>query len=610
MANANSKSNQFNCHAFSTNATMKLLLITELISIDKETKERRLSIADKTRNTRYKVKNDVKLILVIDSSQGVRYEFIATNISITGLGCRIIAHEAMQNEDKDVLPDLVEDGIISSSRLVCNDFEVNLGRLVLRRKMRSKDYVDLAFSVIDIRIPIDGKLSQFLEVNFQTESTYFDVELNPEKFNLSSFLDQEYSNIDLFDRTRKFATFYKLYKKSDKFAYFMPRESSKGPRVNIRRKRSNGRNDYIMMGSNDYLGLSCHPKVIEAAKTAIDEYGVGATGTPPTSGTSDLHEKLCKKLASMYDKEAALVYPSGFGANSGSIACLCREQDLIVADFLSHTSIQEGIMSSRAAYRFFKHNDMDHLEKTLSENRSKYFGCLIVTEGLFSMDGTIGQMDAIVKLAKKYDARVFIDQGHCIGVLGDKGLGTIEKFNVIDSTDMVMGLFSKGLGTMGGFIAADESVIQWLKVYSKTHVFATTFPPSNAAATLAAIEIMETQPELRTKLISNVKLFVKGLVEMGALIDPNHYTPIVPIVIGDETKMGLIFQHLLNDGIFALPVVYPVVARNRCRFRFSVRADHTISDIDYVLNSLKNAFKIANFRFEDVRAKTVGSKAA
>jgi glycine C-acetyltransferase len=254
---------------------------------------------------------------------------------------------------------------------------------------------------------------------------------------------------------------------------------------------------------------------------------------------------------------------------------------------------------SRATARFFKHNDMDHLERILKENRANYNGCLIITEGAFSMDGTIGRLDEIHRLSRKYNARYFVDQAHCIGVVGKRGLGAVEKFDLKQETDIIMGLFSKAWGSVGGFVVGSRDLCDWLRVFSRSYLFATSLPPSTCAATLASIRLME-ETDLVVKLQSNIQLFRSGLRSLGADFQESHESAIFPVEIKNEQKMGRMFQSFLDDGIYVLPVVYPVVGRNRCRFRFSIRADHSISDLDFALNSLEKAMMKADITFAQI----------
>lgn len=543
--------------------------------------------------------------LVIETNMGSNSNLIVLDCSISGFSCEIKGADAISLNDE-----ISEDSIISSSKLYIDHAEHYLGRLAVRRKIFSDGCLKLALSTIDTRVPVDGQLSQHIDLDFNDKKTPFDMELPSQAFNLSSFINTDLTNSDIFDRARKFFVFYQDYKKSDRYAYFLPRMGMAGPRVELKKIREGGRTDFLMFGSNDYLNLSTHPSVINSAIEAIKKYGVGATGTAPTSGTTDLHEELSAETARLYGKEDCLIFASGYNTNIGVISGLAREQDLLIADMLSHASIQDGMNMSRATTRFFKHNNIQHLEKILSEQRSRHGGCLILTEGIFSMDGTIGNLKGISVLAKKYNARIFVDQGHCLGVLGKNGLGTSEDTNTTNEIDLIMGLYSKALGTMGGFIVGDKEIISWLRAYARSYMFATAFPPAVAAATLASLRILQEQSELRSVLKNNIQHFVKSINRNGTVVDPEHRTPIIPLVIGDENKMGKIFASLLADGVFALPVMYPVVAKNKCRFRFSITTGHSISDIDYAIFAIEKAVDKAGLSLTEISRKSKDTKSS
>ncbi|MGE4132243.1 MAG: aminotransferase class I/II-fold pyridoxal phosphate-dependent enzyme [Bdellovibrionales bacterium] len=553
-----------------------------------------MSLAKAIRLKRLNVKPGHDVSLTLEARSGRQYTLSIANCSIHGLA----AHAP---EASDFGDDFLEDDIIPASKLKFGNTEVTLGRLVIKRApSKEAPQTMVGFATVDSKVPIDGPLSKYLSSNFDSGSSPFDLELGSNQFSIASFVGTDMNNVDLFERTKKFGIFYNDWKKSEKFGYFMKRDQSKGARINLTRKRPGNRSDYLMMGSNDYLGLAAHPEVIEAALQAVKVYGFGSTGTPHTSGYSTLHDQLCRKLAQMYGKEDAIIYASGYAANVGIVSGLCREHDLIVADMISHASIHDGMTMSRAACRLFKHNDMNHLRQILEENRANHSGCLIVTEGAFSMDGTVGRLDQIHKIAREFDARVMIDQAHCVGVLGSNGLGTVEHYGLIDETDVIMGLFSKAWGGVGGFAVGSSDLCNWLRSFSRGFIFATSFPPANAAATLKAIEVMQ-RDGLVAKLQENIAHFVKGMRQIGAPIDPSHNTAIVPIEIRNEAKMGKMYQSLLDNGVFVIPVVYPVVSRNRCRFRFSVRADLSIGDLDYVISTLERAMKDAGFTFDEVK---------
>lgn len=557
-----------------------------------------MSLSKSIRLTRFQVRSGHDVMLKVESKSGRVYTLQVVDCSITGVA-------ASTSASQELFEDLKEDEIISASKLVFDGSEYVLGRLVIKRAPAAAPIEEMVteatfgFATIDSKVPIDGPLSRHLNINFDDGGSAYRYELRSNHFSIASFVGVDFNNVDILERTKKFGFFYQDWQRSEKFGYFMARENSQGARIQLTRKRQSGRSDYVMLGSNDYLGLASHPKVREAAIEAIRNYGFGSTGSLHTSGYSVLHDQLCKKLASLYRKDDCVVFASGYAANVGIVSGLCREQDLVVADVLSHASIHDGITMSRATCRLFKHNDMKHLEKILEENRAQYGGCLIATEGAFSMDGALGQIDQIYTLSRKYNARIMVDQAHCMGVVGKNGLGAVEKFNLISETDLIMGTFSKALGGVGGFVVGSSDLCNWIRSFSRGFIFATSFPPCNAAATIAALDLM-TSEGLVEKLQANIKHFISGLRYLGASINPAHETAVIPLEIRDEEKMGQMYQSLLDSGVFVIPVVYPVVSRNRCRFRFSLRADLTVSDLDFALSALEKAMTVAGFRFEEM----------
>jgi 8-amino-7-oxononanoate synthase len=463
--------------------------------------------------------------------------------------------------------------------------------------MGTETQTHLAFSTIDVRIPIDGPMSRYLDQTSGTTKSPYDFELNPDKFSLASFVETSQTNVDILHRTEQFQVFFREWRNSKKFQYRTVRTASKGTRFNLRQLRKNRRNDYLVMGSNDYLGLASHPEVIEAAKKALDEYGFGSTGSPVTTGLCDLHEELNHVVAKLFHKEEAILFNSGYAANIGALAGLTSAQDLILADMISHASIQDGMQMSKASSRFFKHNDMVHLEKLLVENRNTHVGALIATEGVFSMDGDIAKLPEIIALAKKYNARTYLDEAHSFGVLGPTGLGLWETCSD-QPVDIIMGTFSKICGGIGGFIASNGAVKDWLTCYGRSQVFSIALPPSNAAATLKALQIFSSQPQLLADLRRNIKHFVNGMRELGCPLSPDHSSSIVPVVIGDEEKLGKMNDVFRDEGIYVVPVVYPAVGKKNCRFRFTITAPLSISDLDYALNVIEKAMLKADFKFE------------
>lgn len=542
------------------------------------------SLRKSIRQKRYKIKPDHETSLFIQTKFGDTVKLNVVECSNTG-----IRVQTPHTNDK-LNPEWAEaDMIVPNAKITWGNQEVALGRLVLRRVDTSEKGIEMAFSTIDVPVPTSGQLSKVLDIDFERSDLVDEKELNADRFSLAHFVENEYSNVDLFDRIREFAFFYREWSQSKKYAYQSIRTASKGPRINLKRQRKSGRHDYLVMGSNDYLGLGSHPEVVAAAKKALDDYGFGSTGSPVTTGSTDLHLELTEKIAKMHQKEAALLFNSGYAANIGIISAICTTNDLIIADQLCHASIQDAMALSKGTARFFRHNNMEHLEQLLKNERKNYNGCLVITEGVFSMDGDIAVLDQIYELTRKYNARIMVDQAHCFGVIGPNGLGVCDKYSLLKETDIIMGTFSKIGGGIGGFVTGSKELIEWLRTFSRSQVFSVSLPPSNVAAVNKAMDIFQSDKNLLPALQANIKHFAKGIKALGFNISESHESAVIPAVIGDESLMGEIYQSLLDDGIWCIPVVYPAVSRKNCRFRFTMMASHTISDLDYAITCLEKA---------------------
>lgn len=546
------------------------------------------------RSKRFRVKSESNLFLTVDFNNGEQYKFKVADCSLTGLRgfCDV-------NLSQENLPE--QGSIVSASKLTWGQSEYALGRLVFRRAFSSLFGLDFAFSTVDIKIPISGAISKLLEVQFDYLDDGKTEELSSEKFSLAHFVEGEYSNIDLFDRMRKFDIFRIQWERSKKYGYKTVREASMGERVNLTRTRKNNRKDYIVMGSNDYLGLGSHPEVVAAAHQALDLYGFGSTGSPVTTGTTDLHTELCEKIAKIHKKEAAILFNSGYMANLGIISAVTTANDLVIADMLCHASIQDAMQMSKGTSRFFKHNDIQHLEQILTKERENFNGCLVITEGVFSMDGNTAKLDDIYYLARKFNCRIMVDQAHCFGVVGPNGLGICDKFNLLRETDIIMGTFSKICGAIGGFATGSVELIEWLRAFSRAQVFSVSLPPSTVAAVSKSLDLLTTNRSILNNLHSNIEHFVKNLESIGYKFAHKQESAVIPVVVGDEVKLGIMYQSLLDDGVLCIPIVYPAVSRKNCRFRFTLMATHTKSDLDYAISCLEKAMLKANFSFTDLQ---------
>lgn len=380
--------------------------------------------------------------------------------------------------------------------------------------------------------------------------------------------------MDLFDKCKNFTRAKELMA-TGIYPYFKAIQSGAGSKITV-----DGR-EVIMIGSNNYLGLTQHPKVIEALIKAAEKYGAGCTGSRFLNGTLDLHEELEEKLAQFMGKQAALVFSTGFQTNLGTIATIVGKNDLIFADSENHASIVEGCRLAFGKTIKYKHNDMADLERRLKA-QSEFQGKLIITDGVFSMGGEIANLPRIVELSQKYNARLFVDDAHSIGILGEHGNGTASHFGLIDKVDITMGTFSKSLASIGGFIAGDEDVIHFIKHFSRPLIFSASMPPSAVATVIAALDIIQNEPERREKLWKNTKKMKQGFDQLG-FNTANSQTPIIPIIIGEDEKTFYFWKRLFDSGVYANPVISPAVPPGLSLIRTSYMATHTNNELDQVL---------------------------
>lgn len=342
----------------------------------------------------------------------------------------------------------------------------------------------------------------------------------------------------------------------------------------------------LMLCSNNYLNLTNHPRLKEAAKEAIDTHGVGSGSVRPIAGNMDLHIQLERKLADFKHAEAALVYSTGFAANAGLVPQLAGEGDLIISDELNHGSIIDGVRLSRAEKAIYKHCDVGDLERVLRDARGSYKRILIISDGIFSMDGDIAPFDKIVKLASEFAAITYVDDAHGDGVLGEKGRGIASHFHIEGEIDVEMGTFSKAFGVVGGYVSGSEDLRRFALNKSRTWLLSASHPPPVAAACIAALEVVENEPEHLENLWRNTGYFKKGLEEIGFDIG-NSPTPITPVIVGESSVAQEMSAMLFEEGIFALPIVFPMVARDKARIRTMMNAGHTKADLDNALASFE-----------------------
>ena len=363
------------------------------------------------------------------------------------------------------------------------------------------------------------------------------------------------------------------------YPYFSPIQKVRGNTVRVDGKKM------IMVGSNNYLGLLDYPRVQRAARKAVTRYGVATCGSRFLNGTLDIHVELEKRLAEFLGKEEALVFSTGFQTNLGIISTLAGKDDVIFADRGDHASIVDACRLSFATVHKFKHNDMNDLER-LIDSEEKDVGKLIVVDGVFSMEGDLSNLPEIVKIAKKYNVKILVDDAHGVGIMGKNGRGTAEHFGLEHEIDLVMGTFSKSFASLGGYVAGEKKVIQYIKHHARSLIFSASMTPSSVATVLSTLEVIETEPERRERLWDITKKMKSGLEDMGYDTGPTE-TPIIPVIVGNDELTFMLWKMLRNDGIFTNPVIYPAVPKDQTLIRTSYSASHTEIELNKVLFSFK-----------------------
>jgi 8-amino-7-oxononanoate synthase len=334
--------------------------------------------------------------------------------------------------------------------------------------------------------------------------------------------------------------------------------------------------DVIMLGSNNYLGLTNHPKVKEAAQAAIAKYGTGCAGSRFLNGTLDIHIELEEKLARLVGKQKALVFSTGFMVNQGVLSSLVHRNEVIIVDRTDHASIIDGARLSFADVRKFKHNDMENLELVL--NNEKDSSKLIIVDGVFSMEGDIARLPEIVELAEKHDAYLMVDDAHGVGVLGDHGRGTCDHFGLTDRVGLIMGTFSKSLASVGGFVAGDEDVMHYIQHTARALMFSASMPPASVASVSAAVDIMQEETWRHEALWRNNDIMRERLKDAGFNTGPSE-TPIIPAVVGEDMTAFIMCTRLAEEGVFVNPVISPAVDVGNALIRLSLMATHTEDEI-------------------------------
>lgn len=379
---------------------------------------------------------------------------------------------------------------------------------------------------------------------------------------------------DIFQKCYEF-TYAKEAIEAGIYPYFIPLTGNEGTEADYHGHR------LIMCGSNNYLGLTTHPKVRQAAEDAIRKFGTSCTGSRFLNGTLEMHEQLEHELAEFVGKEAALVFSTGMQTNLGTISALVSRNDVVILDKDDHASIVDGARLSWGETKRFRHSDMDDLDHCLSSIPEKK-GKLVIVDGLYSMGGDIAPLPEIARICKKYGARLMVDDAHSIGVLGG-GRGTAAHFGITDQVDLIMSTFSKSFASLGGFIAGDEDVIHYIKHFARALIFSASIPPANAAAALAALDVMRTEPE-RVERLHQIAEFMRKSYQALGFNTLNSTTPVIPILIGDTMKTVMTWKMLFDSGVFVNPVLNPAVPAGQELLRTSYMASHTDEQLAKVLD--------------------------
>lgn len=383
--------------------------------------------------------------------------------------------------------------------------------------------------------------------------------------------------MDLFDKVGKY-TVAKEAMEAGIYPYFQPLSDSEGSVATF------DGHEVVMIGSNNYLGLTTHPRVRAAAQEAIEQFGTSCTGSRFLNGTLEFHLELDRRLAKFVGKEAAIVFPTGYQTNIGTISGVIGKSDYVVMDKDAHACIVDGALMSRGQMARFIHNDLESLDRVLSRLPDDA-GKLVVVDGVYSMGGDIAPLPEIVEISRKHGARVMIDDAHGIGVVGE-GRGTAAHFGLTDEVDLIMGTFSKSFASIGGFVAGDADVIHYIQHHARSLIFSASLPAPNVAAVLTALDIIESEPQHVQRLWENTEYMRAGLKRLGYNTGDSN-TPIIPLIIGDDIRTALAWRALINEGVYTNPVVPPGVPPNKSLLRTSYMATHTTEQLDRALKALE-----------------------
>ncbi|MGH7721002.1 MAG: aminotransferase class I/II-fold pyridoxal phosphate-dependent enzyme [Gemmatimonadaceae bacterium] len=415
----------------------------------------------------------------------------------------------------------------------------------------------------------------------------------PEPHDNTSVTEYDYSNFyysagdDVLAILEPFNAWYGGARPHGYYLYGQPMSTPPTTRIDLEEQADRAQINLLNLASYNYLGLSYRPEVIAAAKRALDQYGLGAAGSPILSGTMEVHTVLERELAKFKRKEAALMFPSGYSTNVGLIQGLMRPGDLIVADQNSHASIVDGAILSKAEVRFFKHNKPEDLERKLTGGSSRK---VVIVEGVYSMDGDVCRLPEIVSVSKQHGARIIIDEAHSGFVYGPNGRGVVEHFGLEEDVDIHMGTFSKALGGQGGYVAGSKKLYNYLMGFARSRFFSCALSPVVASGVLEALRIAQREPQLRDRLWSNVAHLRRRLIDSGIDIGDST-SQVIPVMIRNDRKIMHVAERLQRAGLYLQPIIYPAVTKHRSRFRISVSASHTTDMLDEASSILRRVLR-------------------
>ncbi|MFI5322231.1 MAG: aminotransferase class I/II-fold pyridoxal phosphate-dependent enzyme [Thermodesulfobacteriota bacterium] len=458
--------------------------------------------------------------------------------------------------------------------------------------MPVKAYCDVKWKRAGETTPIGIGL-QFLSI-FESDRIKLKsyIESSKKKLDSNNLSLADFVNIsdkNIFKKAEVFWEFIEDTNNKDLNKYGTPIKSANKNRVLIRDKKSGVEREVIMMGSSNYLGLTTHPRVINAAKLALENFGTGTGSVRLLSGTHDMHQKLESKLAELKGCEAAVIFPSGHMANMGCIASLLGKKDIAIVDKNVHASILDGCGLSMGSFKTFRHSDTEHLNILLKNIKDRYQGKLVILEGVDGIDGDIAPLPEICRIAEEHGAKVIIDDAHATGVIGDMGRGTTSHFKLESGVDIVMDSLSKAIGSLGGYVASTREIVRYLNYYARTSFFSASAPVSTVAAALTAVEIMQNEPALIAGLWNNIRYMKENLIRIGFNNIEKSESAIISTIIGDELIMRKMNKMIFDEGVYLEPIPYPGVPRGQERLRLRVMATHTRDDLDKTLESLEKS---------------------